>query len=313
MHLPLSQSRQHTTRLRQSQRLALWAYLFLLPALIFFAVFVIYPVLRALQYSFYDWPLGVPNKTFIGIENYRRLLTEDKVFLTAVWNTFYFTFGTLIPTILLSLGLALILNRPALKARGLFRTIYFIPVVSSLVAVGFVWRWLFEPSFGFVNYLLRLIHLKGPGWLASPEWAMPAIIIMSVWRDLGFYTVIFLAGLQTIPRDFVEAAMVDGATGWQRFWKIILPLLNPTIVFSAVIGVINGLQLFTQVYVMTASGGSLPGGPLNSTRPIVLHIVEAAFRSQNMGYASAGAFVLFIMILIFALLQIRLVERPFEY
>jgi multiple sugar transport system permease protein len=137
-------------------------------------------------------------------------------------------------------------------------------------------------------------------------------MLMSVWRDLGFYMVIFLAGLQTIPREVHDAAMVDGATSWQRFWRVTLPLLNPTIVFSAVIGVINGLQLFTAVYVMT--GGAVPpGGPLDSTRSAVLYIVDSAFRSQNIGYASAAASILFALILIFALLQIRLVERPFEY
>ncbi len=298
--------------LSPSQRRALWAYVFLAPAIIFFIVLFVIPVLRALQYSFYDWPLGVPQKTFIGLENYRRLFTDDPVFLISIWNTIRFTVGSLVPTLGLALGVALILNQ-GLKALGLFRTIYFIPVVSSLVAVGFVWRWLLEPSFGIVNYLLRLIHIKGPGWLVSPEWALPGVMLMTIWRDLGFYMVIFLAGLQTIPREFNEAAMVDGANAWQRFWKITLPLLNPTIVFAAVIGVINGLQVFTSIYVMTGGGGDLPGGPLNSTRPIVLHIVEAAFRSQNMGYASAAAFVLFVMILFFALIQIRIIERPFEY
>lgn len=300
-------------RLTPGRRQTLWAYVFLLPAVIFFAVLFVVPVLRAFQYSFYYWPLGVPDKQFLGLENYRRLFTEDKVFLISIWNTVRYTAGTMVPTLILALGLALILNQPVLKFRGLFRTVYFIPVVSSLVAVGFVWRWLLEPSFGLVNYLLRLVHLQGPGWLASPTWAMPGIMLMSVWRDLGFYMVIFLAGLQTIPRELHEAAMVDGANAWQRFWRITLPLLNPTIVFSAVIGVIGGLQLFTAVYVMTGSTTLLPGGPLNSTRPMVLHIVESAFRSQNIGYASAAAFVLFVMILAFAVLQIRLVERPFEY
>lgn len=302
---------RHPSRLARRQ--ALWAYLFLLPALLFFAVFVIWPLLRALQFSFYDWPLGVPEKTFIGLQNYRRLFTDDPVFVASIWNTLRFTLGTLVPTLLAALALALMLNRPTLRGRGLFRTIYFLPVVSSLVAVGFVWRWLLEPSFGVINYLLRLVHLPGPGWLASPTWALPGVMLMSFWRDLGFYMVIFLAGLQTIPRDFREAAMVDGANAWQRFFRITLPLLNPTIVFATVIGVINGLQLFTAVYVMTGSGGVLPGGPLNSTRSIVLYIVEAAFRSQNMGYASAAAFVLFVMILAFSLLQLRLVERSFEY
>lgn len=300
--------------LTPNRRRVLWAYLFLLPAIIFFIVLFIIPVLRALQYSFYDWPLGVPEKTFIGLDNYRRLFTDDPIFLTAVWNTIRFTVGTLVITIALALGVALILNQ-GLKALGLFRTIYFIPVVSSLVAVGYVWRWLLEPSFGIVNYFLRLLSIRGPGWLASPDWALPAVMLVTIWRDLGFYMVIFLAGLQTIPREFQEAAMVDGANAWQRFWKITFPLLNPTIVFAAVIGVINGLQVFTSVYVMTGggSGNSLPGGPLNSTRTIVLHIVESAFRSQNMGYASAAAMVLFVMILFFALIQIRIVERPYEY
>ena len=285
-------------RLTPSRRQALWAYVFLLPVLVFFAVFFIYPVLRAFQYSFYYWPFGVPEKEFLGLENYRKLFAEDKIFLISIWNTVRFTAGTLLPTLALALGLALILNQSWLKGRALFRTIYFLPVVSSLVAVGFVWRWLLEPSFGLVNYLLRLIYIKGPGWLASPTWALPGIMLMSLWRDLGFYMVIFLAGLQTIPRELHEAATVDGANAWQRFWKITLPLLNPTIVFATVIGIIGGLQLFTAVYVMTSSTTLLPGGPLNSTRPMVLHIVESAFRSQNIGYASAAAFVLFVMILI---------------
>jgi multiple sugar transport system permease protein len=290
----------------------MWAYLFLAPALLFFAVFVIYPMLQALQYSLYYWPLGVPTKTFVGLDNYRRLILDDAVFRRSILNTVVFTIGTLVPAMALGLGLALILNQPLLRFRSLFRTIYFMPVISSLVAVGFVWRWLLEPSFGIVNYGLRLLSIKGPGWLASPNWALPGVMLMSVWRDLGFYMVIFLAGLQTIPREVHDAAMVDGATSWQRFWRVTLPLLNPTIVFSAVIGVINGLQLFTAVYVMT--GGAVPpGGPLDSTRSAVLYIVDSAFRSQNIGYASAAASILFALILIFALLQIRLVERPFEY
>ena len=294
------------------QRRWFWAYMFLTPSLLFFAVFVIYPMLRALQYSFYYWPLGVPVKTFVGIENYRRLITDDGVFLHTIWNTIYFTIGTLLPTMMIGLGLALLLNMPRLRLRPLFRTVYFMPVISSLVAVGFVWRWLLEPSFGLVNYLLRLVSIRGPGWLANPNWALPGVMLMTIWRDVGFYMIIFLAGLQTIPRDFHEAAMVDGANGWQRFWRITLPLLNPSIVFAAVIGVINGLQLFTAVYVMTGVSGPA-GGPLDSTRSVVLYIIDSAFRSQDIGYASAAASILFAIILIFALLQIRLTERPFEY
>lgn len=297
------------SQLTSQQRHTLWAYIFLAPALIFFAIFVVFPLLRALQYSLYDWPLGAPTKTFIGLANYQRLLFNDPIFLKSVWNTLRFTVGTLIPTQILALMLAMLLNQQRLMGKGFFRTVYFIPVVSSLVAVGFVWRWLLEPSFGMVNFLLRSIGLPGPGWLASPMWALPGVMFMTIWRDVGFYMVIFLAGLQTIPRVYYEAAAIDGADNWSQFRHVTLPLLNPTIVLTTVIGIINGLQVFTSVYVMTGGGTTMPGGPLNSTRTIVLHIVEAAFRSRNMGYASAAAFILFLMILVFALVQIRLTER----
>lgn len=293
-------------------RRVLWAYLFLAPSLLFFAVFVIYPTLRSLQYSLYDWPLGVPTKTFIGLDNYRQLLTNDPVFLTSVWNTARFTAGTLVPTLVIALLLALALNHPRLKLRGLFRTAYFLPFVLSLVAVGFVWRWMLEPTFGPINSVFRLFGASGPGWLASPTWALPGVMLMSIWRDVGFYMVIFLAGLQTIPASFHEAAKIDGANAWVRFWRVTLPLLNPTLVFASVIAVINGLQLYTAVYVMTGRNGIF-GGPLNSTRSVVLDIVETAFRSLNMGYASAAVFLLFLVILGLSLLQIRLLDRPFEY
>lgn len=307
----MKQSAKPSRRWRLSRH-ELWAWAFMAPALLFFAVFVIYPTLRSLQYSVHDWPLGVPTKTFVGLDNFKRLLTEDKVFLSSVWNTVRFTVGTLVPTLSLALLLALLLNHPLLRARGLFRTVYFLPVVLSLVAVGFVWRWILEPSFGPMNYFARLVGLQGPGWLASPTWALPGIMLMSIWRDVGFFMVIFLAGLQTIPKVFHEAAMIDGANSWVRFWRITLPLLNPTIVFASVIAVISGLQLYTSVYVMTSTGG-LAGGPLNSTRSVVLHVVESAFRSQNVGYASAAVFLLFIVIMVFSLVQIRLIEKPFEY
>jgi len=290
----------------------IWAYVFLAPSLLFFAVFVIYPTIRSFQYSLFDWPLGVPQKTFVGFENYRRLLTDDPVFMTSVWNTVRFTIGTTVPTLVIALLLAMALNHPQLKLRGLFRTVYFLPFVLSLVAVGFVWRWMLEPTFGPVNAVFRSFGIQGPGWLASQTWALPGVMLMSIWRDTGFYMVIFLAGLQTIPAAFHEAAMIDGASPWHRFWKVTLPLLNPTIVFASVIAVINGLQLYTAVYVMTGKSG-IYGGPLNSTRSVVLQIVETAFRSLNMGYASAAVFLLFLAILGLSLLQIRVLDRPFEY
>jgi multiple sugar transport system permease protein len=294
-------------------RQTLWAYAFLAPALLLFALTVIYPMLRSLQFSFFTWPLGTAPKTFVGLDNYERLLTDDAGFQTSVSNTVYFTVATVAPAIALALGLALLLNSSKLRARGFFRTVYFVPVVTSLVAVSYVWRWLLEPSFGLVNTALGWIGIDGPGWLADPEWAMEGVIGMSVWRDVGYYMVIFLAGLQTIPRDLHEAAAIDGARPWQRFRRVTLPLLNPSIVLASVIGLIYGLQMFTQVYVMTGSPSRLPGGPLESTTSVVLFIVQSAFRPLEMGYPSAAAILLFLLIMVVALVQLRLVQRKFEY
>lgn len=288
------------------------ALLFLAPSLVLFGLTVFYPMARALQYSLYKWPLGGA-KTFVGLDNYKRLLVDDGDFRKSVEVTLYFTVLSVVPTILLALFAAVLLNDARLRFRGLLRTIYFVPVVTSLVAVGYVWRALLEPSFGLVNTVLGWVHISGPGWLASPDWALEGIILMTVWRDLGFYMVVFLAGLQAIPREVVDAARIDGANPWRRFWHVTFPLLNPSIVLAAVIGVINGLQLFTQVYVMTGSAQQLPGGPLSSTRSVVLYVVEQTFRPLEMGYGSAAAFLLFVLIMIVTLVQFRLIQRKFEY
>lgn len=289
-----------------------WAYVFLAPAFVLFVVTVFYPMIRAFQFSLYRWPLGSAAKTFVGLDNYQRLL-DDVLFQKSIANTLYFTIATVVPTLAIALGIALLLNRRDLRARGLFRTIYFVPVVTSLVAVAFVWRILLEPTFGLVNAIFRLVGLHGPGWLADPDWALNGVVLMTVWRDVGYYMVIFLAGLQTIPRDIYDAAEVDGASRWQTFRRITLPLLNPSIVLAAVIGVIYGLQLFTQVYVMTGSPQRLAGGPSDSTESIVLFIVQQAFRPLEMGYPSAAAIVLFVLIMAVTLVQLRLIQRRFEY
>jgi multiple sugar transport system permease protein len=290
-----------------------WAYIFLAPALILFALTVIYPMIRAFQYSLYNWPLGSAPKVFVGFDNYTQLITDDAIFHRAVGNTLYFTVMSVVPTLAFALFVALMLNGVRLRGRGVFRTIYFVPVVTSLVAVGYVWKALLEPSFGLVNTVLGWFGIPGPGWLANPDWALNGIVLMSVWRDLGFYMVIFLAGLQAIPREIFEAATVDGANRWQRFRRITLPLLNPSIVLAAVIGVISGLQLFTQVYVMTGSPSALPGGPLNSTRSAVLFVVQQVFGSLEVGYGSAAAFLLFALIIVVTAVQFKLIQRRFEY
>lgn len=300
-------------RLKPRQRQAIWAYVFLTPTLILFALIVIYPFLYAFYLSLQEW--GVFGDTyFVGLQNYRDIL-NDPLFWKSLSNTFKWTVGVVPATIIIALLVALILNSQRVKARGAFRTIYFVPVVTNMVAAAFVWRWLFEPTFGVVNYFLERLGLPGPGWLASTKWALPAMMVVGIWKQIGFAMVIFLAGLQTIPRDIVEAARIDGATGWQVFSRITLPLLNPTVVFVAVMMVINALRVFTIPYVMSAGGFTygVPGGPLDSTRVFVIHIYDLGFRRFQLGYASANAFALLILIMAATLFQMKVLERPFEY
>ncbi len=300
-------------RLKPRQRQAIWAYVFLTPTLILFALIVIYPFLYAFYLSLQEW--GVFGDTyFVGLQNYRDML-NDPLFWKSLGNTFKWTVGVVPATIIIALLVALILNSQRVKARGAFRTIYFVPVVTNMVAAAFVWRWLFEPTFGVVNYILERLGLPGPGWLASTKWALPAMMVVGIWKQIGFAMVIFLAGLQTIPRDIVEAARIDGATGWQVFSRITLPLLNPTVVFVAVMMVINALRVFTIPYVMSAGGFTygVPGGPLDSTRVFVIHIYDLGFRRFQLGYASANAFALLILIMAATLFQMKVLERPFEY
>ncbi|MDW8065492.1 MAG: sugar ABC transporter permease [Anaerolineae bacterium] len=294
-------------------RHALWGYSFVAPGLLLFLVTVLWPSLRALYLSLYRWPLGEVGRQFVGLENFR-LILEDALFRIALRNTLYFTVATVPATLILTLCLAVLLNHRNLPARGMLRAAYFLPSVSPLVAVAFVWRWLLEPTFGPINWALRALGLPAPGWLGSPTWALPGIMLMTVWRDIGFYTVVFLAGLQTIPREMYDAAAIDGARGWQTFRFITLPLLNPTIVLAAVVAVIDRIQVFTPIYVMTTGGANfLPGGPLNSTRTIVLEIYFTAFRRLDLGYAAAETVILLLLLLGLTILQLRLLERRFEY
>lgn len=310
---PLRRRRARQPRSRLRRRQTIWAYVFLSPALALFGLTVVYPMLRSLQFSFFSWPLGAAEKRWVGLDNYRRLILEDDRFRRSVGNTVQFTVGSVLPTLVIALVLAIMMNAPRLRGRGVYRTIYFLPVVTSLVAVAYVWRLLLEPSFGLVNTVLGWVGIDGPGWLTDPSWAMPGVIGMTIWRDVGYYMVIFLAGLQTIPRELGEAARIDGATRWQHFRRITLPLLNPSIVLATIVGVIYGLQLFTQVYVMTGSPSKPPGGPLDSTTSVVLYIVQSAFQPLEMGYPSAAAMLLFVLIMLITLVQLKVVQRRFDY
>lgn len=306
-------------------------WLFLLPSLLGFLVFNLIPIGMSLLLSFTSWdglsPLGLDTlrRAWVGLGNYRALL-EDPVFHRALANTLYYV-GVAVPLeIALALLLALGLNRPFPGIR-ILRVLYLLPTVTSVVAVGLLWRWVLNPTVGPVNLFLRWVgenavelfrwlHLpppgwavwlwqQGPGWLSDPAWAMPGVILAAVWAGLGLRALIFLAGLQNIPKEYYEAATMDGAGGWTLFWRITLPLLSPTLFLNTLLALIGGFQVFGLVYVMTG------GGPLDSTNVLLFYLYQKAFGQFpfQMGYASAIAWALFAILFVLTLLQWRLRRR----
>ena len=283
---------------------AAWAYLFLTPFFIGLVAFILGPVVAALAISFTSWDLLSP-PVWIGLDNYRAM-ASDALFWTALQNTLYFTVVSVPLGLALALGLATLMNN---KLRGInfLRAIYFFPVTASIVAVSLLWAWMYTPDFGIINYTLSSLGLPTPTWLVDPKLAMPSIIIMSIWRGLGFNIVVFLAGLQSIPRDLYEAAELDGAGDWSRFRQITVPLLTPTIFFAAVMALITSFQVFEQTYIMTQ------GGPGNATLTLVYHIFQNGFTFLRMGYASAMSFVLFAILFAITIVQVRLQTRWVHY
>lgn len=281
-------------------RQAAWVSLFVLPGLCGLLLFTIGPIVASLVLTLFDWDL-LTDPTFIGLGNFRRLVHDDE-FWAALRHTLIFIIGYVPLVMVFSLLLALALNT---RLRGLaaLRTAFFLPVVSSWIAVALLWTWLFNPRYGLVNYGLGLIGIDGPKWLYDPHWAMPAIILTSVWKDLGFVMVIFLAGLQAIPRDYHEAAQLDGAGAFERLKSITLPLLAPTTFFVTIISLINSFQVFTQVWVMTE------GGPAGATTVLVERVVKHAFSYGEMGYAATISWVLCLIVFAITIIQLRLQRR----
>lgn len=293
-------------RRTQATREAIAAYLFILPNMLGFVIFTVLAVAASAVISLTNWDLLSPAK-FVGLANYQRLLTNDPLFQKVLLNTFYFTFVSVPLAVIVSLALALALNQ-GLRGVTIFRTIYFLPVITSMVVVALIWRWFYNPDFGVLNYVLFKIGITNPpNWLANRQSAMPAVIIMAVWKQLGYNMVIFLAGLQAIPTNLYEAASIDGAGRWARFRHITIPMLTPTTFFIVVISIINSLQVFDAVLVLTE------GGPANATRTIVYHIWQQAFQFLQMGYAAAVAWVLFFMIFLVTMLQWKLQGRWVHY
>ena len=286
-----------------SKKLANWldrdafaAWLFLAPALILLGVFLFYPIIYLLYLSFTADSFTVEGTRWVGLLNYLRLF-GDTDFWQVVGNTVYFAIATVIPTIVIPLGLAVLLDK-SLALREFLRTAYFIPSITSLVAVGLGFRWLFQAQ-GPVNSWLLAVGLNPIPWLSSTVWAMPVLILLSSWKQIGFNLVVFLGGLQNIPQSRYEAAELDGADGWAKFWYITLPGLRPTTIFTIVTTTIFTLRSFEQVYVITG------GGPLNSTNLLVYYIYEQAFARFEFGYAAAAATILLIFTSVFVYWYLR--------
>ena len=277
--------------------------LFVAPALLVIGVFFFLPVVAALAVSFTDFDIyalaDLGNLQFVGLRNYARLL-ETPLFWKAFGNTLYFVVIGVPLSVGTSLAAALLLHSRLVRLHGVFRTALFAPVVTTLVAVAVIWRYLFNTEYGLLNYALRGLGVEAINWLGDPAWAMPAIIVFAVWKNFGYNMLIFIAGLQAIPEELYEAAYLDGAGPWRQFRHVTWPMLGPTLVFVSLITMIGFFQLFAEPYVMTA------GGPLRSTTSLVLLMYEEGFRWWRMGYAAAVTFVLFLVILAFMLLQRRL-------
>ena len=277
-----------------------WVALFVLPSLAGMLLFVIGPIAASAVLTLYDWDL-LTDPEFSGLDNLRKLAADDEVW-AALRHTLTFIAGYVPSVMVLALFLALALNAK-LRGLALLRTAFFLPVVSSWVAVALLWKWLFNPRYGLINHGLAQIGIEGPGWLFDRDWAMPAIIITSVWKDLGFVAVLFLAGLQAIPHDVYEASSLDGAGPLQQLRSITVPLLRPTIFFVSIISIINSFQVFPQVWVMTE------GGPAGATTVVVERVVKHAFSYGDMGYAATISWVLFVLVLAVTVVQLWLQRR----
>lgn len=278
-------------------------YWFIAPAMLLIGVFFVVPIFASLILSATDFDIyavaSPANTRFVGLANYVELL-RNSLFWTALGNTLYFVIVGGPLSVATSLGAALLVNSRLTRAKGFFRAVYFVPVVTTLVAVAVIWRYLYDPRFGLLNYALHFFGIAPIDWLGNRHWAMPSIILMTVWKNFGYNMLIFVAGLQAIPQDLYDAALVDGANGFQRFLHVTLPMLGPTFLFVAVTTMIGYTQLFSEPYVMTQ------GGPLHATYSIVLYMYEEGFRWWHLGYAASIAFVLFGLVLGGTLIQRRI-------
>ena len=280
-------------------------YSFILPNFIGFFIFIFIPVMFSLALSFSDWD-GFTEMKFAGLENFINIF-KDRVFVSAIWQTAYFSIFTVLFSMIASLALALLLNQK-MKGRGFFRSALFFPYVASVVAVSVVFNAMLQPEYGPVNEFLKAIGISNPpGWLASTTWVIPGLIIVNVWRNMGYFMIIYLSGLQSIDPSLYEAAELDGVKGWSRFWKITWPLLSPSTFFVVMMLVINSFKVFDLVWLMTN------GGPGTSSTMISQYIYNQAFISWDYGKSSAAAMILFVIVALLTAFQFKAEKKVVNY
>ncbi len=281
------------------RREAIEGILYTSPWILGFIIFVAGPLVASAYYSFTKYNVLRPPR-FIGLENYIYAFAKDELFLPSIWRSFYYALLSVPLAMVGSLILAILLNQK-LRWPTLWRTMFFLPTLTPLIAAALLWRWMLNPDVGLINYLLGLVGIKGPGWLSSIEWAIPSLVIMGLWNSVGgSRMIIFLASLQDVPKELLEAAEIDGAGTWAKFRNVTLPLITPTIFFNLVLGIIFALRTFEAAFISTA------GGPARATWFISLHIYQSAFVNFDMGYASAMSWVFFMILFALTYLQFRL-------
>ncbi|MCW3473239.1 carbohydrate ABC transporter permease [Limobrevibacterium gyesilva] len=290
-------------RLRRA-RIPLFCYVALLPVLALFLYVRIIPIGFGFLLSFYKWNLISPRKPFVGFDNYVTLMSDEN-FLLALKNTTIYSFSTVALSTVLALPLAVFLSRPG-RLSAFYQTVYFLPVITPLVPMSIAWKWIYDYNYGILNYGLSLVGLPAVPWLTDPDIALWALVIMGVWKVIGYNLVLFLVGIRNIPHEYLEAAALDGASDWQRFWRITLPLLKPILLYVLVTATINAYNVFTQVYVMTLGSQSAPG---QAVRMLVLDIYTNGFQFFRMGYASAEAVTLTLIVLGLTVVQFGLVRN----
>lgn len=284
------------------RREALWFYILVMPWVIGFLALTLGPMVYSMFLSLTNWDLFT-DPIFIGPVNYIKLITSDKIFWKTVYNTLYYALLSVPLTILFSLFISYFLSRPV-RGTSLYRTLYYIPATVPGVASALLFKWLLAPSSGMINRGLAVFGIEGPSWLLDPVWVKPALILMAMWT-VGASITLIMAGIRSIPDEFYEAAALDGASPFTQYMRVTLPMLSPVIFFNLINGLIGSLQIFTQIYIMTGTGGASMGGPNNASMMIVPYLFNNGFRFYKMGYASAIAWVLFVLVMVFTLLVFR--------